>query len=120
MTVPQAIEKSVAGGWKNLAMKEHVEFMQKHNLKLKLIKSAVAEALLDPDFWRALAKTEGWNKDFQTHLCSYNAVSRIGNADDCEFCEGQGDDDAYWKDKWHRLIDHLADGGSIEGFFETL
>ena len=28
--------------------------------------------------------------------------------------------DGDWKEKWHRFIDHLADGGTAETFFETL
>lgn len=54
---------------------------------------------LDPLFWKALGKAMWWGdgrfkvSDWQTHG---------------------------WLFHWHRLIDHLAEGKSVESFFEQL
>lgn len=59
----------------------------------------LAKAILDPSFWQSLGKAMGWNKLYYT-IC-HQKVSP-------------------WLFHWHRLIDHLADGGSIESYFEKL
>ncbi len=48
---------------------------------------------LDPAFWKALGKAYDWPE----------YTSRPA-----------------WKLHWHRFIDHLAEGGSIEDFFKSL
>ena len=45
-------------------------------------------SLLDPDFWKAVGKTRGWDKGW------------LGAED--------------WKTEWSIFIDHLADGKTIE------
>lgn len=52
---------------------------------------------LDPLFWKSLGKAMGWRQD-----------------------EDQWGDRAEWVSQWHRLIDHLAEGGAAESFFESL
>lgn len=56
--------------------------------------------LLDPLFWQSLGKSMVWPNE--------KVVDRYGT----QFVN--------WKDYWHRLIDHLAEGGSIESYFEDL
>jgi len=48
--------------------------------------------LLDPKFWQAVGKTRGWSK----------YISAVGQPS------------MMWKSMWHRFIDHLADGLTIE------
>lgn len=55
---------------------------------VKVIKETV---FFDPQFWQALGKSLGWKNEF-----------------------GPGT----WLRFWHNFIDHLAEGKSIESFFE--
>jgi len=48
--------------------------------------------LLDPKFWQAVGKTRGWSK----------YISAVGQPS------------MMWKSMWHRFIDHLADGKTID------
>ena len=111
MTIEQAISKAVAGGWDALEWHDIIkmdefrapdvhsriwgqsELGEAHGMTL-------GEVLLSPDFWRALGKTEGWPDMLK------GVVSLRGN-------DG-------WQQRWHSLIYHLADGGTIESYFETL
>lgn len=52
----------------------------------------IYETLLYPDFWQSLG---------------YRSEEECWNK-------------SCWKCVWHRFIDHLAEGKSIESFFETL
>lgn len=63
--------------------------------------------LLDPLFWQALSKAEGWKGKYQhTYLDFFNTETPY------EYPE--------WLEKWHRFIDHLAKGEDVDSFFEEL
>ena len=55
--------------------------------------------LLDPSFWQSLGKAIGWGEN--------------------QYSPGEGLVDG-WLYYWHNFIDHLADGGTIESYFEKL
>jgi hypothetical protein len=57
--------------------------------------------LLDTDFWRALGRGLGWEK-YEDEM-SLNTTLRH-----------------HYLEQWHRFIDHLATGKSIESFFDEL
>lgn len=80
MTIEQAIEKAIEGGWDTEGDVKRVN----HPTYI----------VCDPAFWQSLGKAMGWDDK-----------SKIKD---------------YWKFNWHSLIDHLADGGSIESYFEKL
>jgi hypothetical protein len=52
--------------------------------------------LMNPLFWQALGCNQGWG---------------VGD----EEC-----DENVWKDYWHRFIDHIADGGDIDEYFNQI
>jgi hypothetical protein len=58
--------------------------------------AGVKEALLDPHFWRSLGLALGWYKGVATQYLVY---------------------EQWWRQPWHRFIDHLADGHTPEAFF---
>ena len=60
------------------------------------------EILLDPLFWQALGKQQGW-----VSCCSCGQYICIH-------------ENKPWKYKWLRFIDHIADGGAIDTFFYQL
>ena len=58
---------------------------------------------LDPSFWRSLAKAMGW-----------------GDPDEIPTGEINNPICPAWLEKWHRFIDHLAEGKTAEEFFKEL
>lgn len=58
-----------------------------------------SDVLLDPLFWSALGKGLGW-KDYDR---SYNQADQL-------------EVERVYLKHWHRFIDHLAEGGSIEDY----
>lgn len=103
MTIHSAIEKAIQGGWDftenvNFSDEDRSRFKRSPHLKeAKTIMGFWGTVLLDPLFWQALGKVEGWHK---------------GIAPEHEHL--------YWKAHWHAMVDALAEGKTIEQFFETL
>lgn len=65
-----------------------------------------AEMLLDPLFFQALGKAEGW-----------------GWVTPCEFGDNENHvckDCAKWLYEWHSFIDHITEGNPIDEFFNNL
>jgi hypothetical protein len=95
----KAVERAVEGGW--------VPFSYEEPLSLNLV--AQKAILLDPAFWQALGRVEGWN------LLQYSPWAIRDSEGD--FVEEKVPE---YIVHMHRLIDHLADGGTIEQFFTNL
>jgi hypothetical protein len=64
--------------------------------------------LLSPDFWQSLGKALGWKDGVVCAYCGFTSCRHSA-----KFVEK-------WHFKWHRFIDHLAEGKTAEEFFETL
>lgn len=116
MTIQQTIQKAIEGGWKPKQIK----------FKSKTITETTAHAfrmsfgdsfLLDPQFWQCLGKAMGW-REFVCTECGglYELVDGCKNNPSCIYSTAQEE----WFYQWHSLIDHLAEGKSIESFFEKL
>lgn len=107
MTIQQTIEKSIEGGWS--AYFPNVfrgELTTKAAAEAMIRELPVEGILLDPSFWRALGKAMGWKEsEWYPFLPSHPHL---------------GLNMPEWKWYWHRFIDHLADGKSIESYFEIL
>lgn len=54
------------------------------------------QILLDPETWRCAGKSLGWN-DIETNPKNYS-----------------------WLERWHGLIDHLANGKTADAYLATL
>lgn len=96
MTIQQAIQKAIEGGWKTIrknldgspsAIKETQEIHQ---------------VLLDPLFWQSLGSALGWEKEDKINYLSVSFTRKS------------------WFYYWHRLLDYLSSGRTIEKFFEEL
>lgn len=90
--IEQAIEEAVQKGG-------YIFDYEKHEID-KGGSDAVptAQILLDLSFWQALGKARGWG--------DHKLQSEIENR-----C---------WKCRWHRFIDHLAEGKDAESFFASV
>lgn len=86
----QAIKKAVSVGYKDYTESPSHSTSKYHS-----------DILLDPDFWKCLGKAEGWIVEMPSRY-SFN------------------DEIAEWEHYWHSFIDHLADGGNIDDFFNNL
>jgi len=105
MTTKQFIEKAIEGGWKpqnpngpddnpQIALEAWEE------LEGNILQQTVLHAIvLDPLAWKAVGKVEGWK-------VTYNGRKEWVNKQ--------------WLQKWHALIDALAEGKSIEEYLKTL
>ena len=67
--------------------------------------------LLDPLFWQCLGKQQGW---LEVGELWYD----IHDKEQCE--NPQYDHSRTWLGKWHSFIDHIADGGTPDEFFNNL
>ena len=127
MTIQQAVEKAIEGGYmkakdyfgyipsvvKEVHYNKPEKLHQGHNFfertsgsfhfgsaKKYSFSISVNETFLEPLFWQSLGKAMGWGSGK-------------------EFYE-DGLTQKTWVREWHRLIDHLAEGGAAESFFEGL
>ena len=106
-----AIEDAVRGGYRDDF--EPSILMSTENLIEVLTAKHTHRVLLDPAFWQCLGKQRGW-------VCRHcEGTGQAKNRDKCFKCGGEGWDDL-WERNWHSLIDHLAQGGSVEEFFTNL
>ena len=110
MTIQQAIEKAIEGGYEN---KELLiggpKFVAEH------YSHGVSQLFLDPIFWQSLGKAMGWKgrcKCYEGH--THRALYIPGRKEPTCFCECHIDIsksiNVQWKKEWHRFIDHLAEG----------
>jgi hypothetical protein len=58
------------------------------------------EVLLDPLFWQALGKQQGWSDEPYQYTNEHNIYG--------------------WHVKWLMFIDHRANGGDVDSFFNNL
>jgi hypothetical protein len=105
MTIQEAMKKAVEGGYHLHgadgmdtddagAHREYSARTRKDNASTCV--DTVEEPLLDPHFWRALGLALGWHAGVATKCLVY---------------------EQWWRQPWHRFIDHLADGHPPETFF---
>lgn len=97
MTIQETIEKAIEGGYKTLYETNIVQI----NARRFGLKTAhdmrMFYHLSQPLFWQSLGKAMGWHKGISPE-----------------------NEHLYWRAHWHSFIDHLADGGTPESFFESL
>lgn len=99
----QAIKKAIEGGWKPTKYLDYGNDKQMLGLEIFISKHAQSMALLDPLFWQALGKADGWKK---LHMIDIRRGSETSQH--------------YWLYQWHRFINHLAEGKDIDSFFNEL
>lgn len=116
MTIQQAIEKAIEGGWDKDSC---VNAMAPPSWNF-------SKAMLDPLFWHSLGKAMGW-KNETCRKCWMTRDGKSKNFKDYCYCTDPDitpntppDFIPTWKFQWNRFIDKLANGGTAEQFFEEL
>jgi hypothetical protein len=108
MTIAEALTKAAEGGYHSNGSDSretddegaHREFSAwTRNDHDSTCVAGVQAPWLDPHFWRALGLALGWHEGVDRKCLIYNQ---------------------WWRQPWHRLIDHLADGHSPETFFARI
>lgn len=121
MTVEEIIKKSIEGGWEkamidgnelsHVSVKyEQIEFREYEGSLYPILRMDVKSVMFDPSFWQSLGKAMGWvTTEYMQEVgeIKYPRKSVKVKRQD-------------WLKKWHKFIDHLADGGTIESYFEQL
>ena len=126
MTIGQAIKKALEGGYNASRVSDHQTTAKV--IREGLIESVKYQIILDSMFWKCLGKSLKW-EDNKIRMCVGCGVAlrlnehptmdgkhggRNGCGSDIYEYEGQ------WLIEWHRLIDYLAEGKTIENFFKDL
>jgi len=115
----QAINKAIKGGYgkgmvfgKNATKFDYEDYLDIPTVSFenrdRFIEKAIDTVLIDPLFWQALGKQQGW----------YDHQLR-GKHGECLEC-GAPQCAIEWRENWHYFIDHLADGGNVDDFFNKL
>lgn len=126
----QAIKKAIEGGWKEPrtalaygcdAMEQVWKVEDRDPLFTVEDIYLIPEVLLDPLFWQALGKAEGWSK----RVCRGCGSTEKPIEGDyhliCPKCNRGGENRIdNWLYHWHSFIDHLAEGKDIDSFFKDL
>ena len=95
MTITQAINKARDGGYKCSFVAQYWRDDKTHPIHPH--EYPLNGIFLDPAFWQALGKAMWWD-DNKSSL----ATSPV------------------WRQEWHHFIDYLADGKTVELFFDQL
>lgn len=102
-----AIRKSIEGGYE---IKSYNGLGFGIDGRVNHIKGGLnssGEILLDPEFWKCLGKQQGWEK----WVCP-KCFLEVGQCDENRIEK--------WHLYWVCFIDHLAEGKSIDDFFNNL
>lgn len=123
MTIKQAIEKAIDGGYDygelfDTLVTPHKRIVGDDGGLILLEDDGIVigtldkeKYLLSPEFWMSLGKAMGW--------CEYAVCIHDGKMNCFEKNHWAG----YmgeWKWKWHRFVDALSEGKSPEDFFNEL
>lgn len=108
MTIQTAIERAIEGGWNNSRpvfglLGEGFFDVWAADGSDHIVRYTFNDILLDPDFWQAVGKVEGWRSECVLH----GAIAHF----DCQ---------VEWLYNWHRMIDAFASGKTVEEYLERL
>lgn len=108
MTLQEVIQKAIDGGWNppEEVNKIHKDLGGKLSVHKIIERGFVHQTLLDPNFWRALCIAMGWGAIKGLALPACEGIIKIRTP--------------FWHFCMHQMIDHLADGGTVESYFWQL
>ena len=114
MTISEAIQKAIEGGWQQLPkncslLRIEVEmdrwllhFWDDKAHQSDVFFIPLHKTFLQPLFWQALGKAMGWKY-------------QIGTVDGLPVY-----DNKVWLENWHKFIDFLSEGKTAEDYFNQL
>lgn len=115
----KAIKKAIEGGWKPEKHRSVIEYNPNNKAGVRgSLRASLThnDIFADPLFWKALGKAMGWEKDAELLK---SAMRKAGG--NPEYPSGISSNIGYHTlQKWHRFIDHLAEGKDADSFFNKL
>lgn len=99
----EIIQKAIEGGYK-----------QDMGWLGPALEREYAEIFLDPLFWQALGKNLGWAKSKMMRVALGEVRCEKCGSDEIEIRIDEV------KKHWYDFIDHIASGGDVDEFFQTL
>lgn len=145
MTIKQAIEKAIDGGYDygelfDTLVTPHKRIVGDDGGLILLEDDGIVigtldkeKYLLSPEFWMSLGKAMGWGGDVTRTACDHHEVY-ICN--DCNLFFETYNNEKHpeiigyrhvgcpegkeYISRWHSFVDHLADRGTPESFFEIV
>lgn len=119
MTIKRLLERALEGGWKpkgweyktivfDGVSRDNTEamFSNEHGEGGIWREFPIEIVFLDPLFWQAAGKVEGWEEFEDTDYLDHSVDMYY--------------QDKSWKVRMHRMIDALSEGKTLEQFVETL
>lgn len=121
MEIKQAIEKAIEGGWKsNVKWKingERDRWWVTGGEGSAAVMIYLEKILLDPLFWQALGKTEGWEEERTYCIRGCGCIKGVKERHKpCVW----GTVEAQWKHEMHRMVSAIIEGKTIEEFIKSL
>jgi hypothetical protein len=106
MEIKQFIQKAIEGGWVPVYEYncQYCDDVWPSSAPLN-----VDKMFLDPLAWQAVGKVEGWGETWSREIWSQEISAWNETRRDLP----------EWQYHMHRMIDHLAEGGTIESYLET-
>ena len=107
MTIEQVIKKAIEGGFDNEYARTAIDGDP------IVFDKCLPYIFMSSFFWQSLGEAMGWgetDRGFDLDAMSMGGVPITKETKDKKD----------WKHYWHRFIDHIAEGKSIEKFFEEL
>lgn len=98
----QAIQKAIEGGYE----KSDYDLTRFDKLTVVGLPEACAPILLDPLFWQALGKAEGWGKTQNFTERPKDSLLNVWPEE--------------WQVYWHVFIDHIGAKKDVDSFFKKL
>lgn len=126
MKVETAIQMAYGDGWRPI---EHMKpKVISEDLAFSIWCSQGDGIFLAPKFWSSLGKAMGWRERCRTcggevtrtETPGYPVLQAMGGISECPHRCPNKDFEEGWKHEWYQFIDHLAEGGTIESFFDTM
>lgn len=107
----EAIKKAREGGYSPMLYEQSDSHYSYQWIDLGGFDGIKSEILLDPLFWEALGKTEGWS------YVNIPAAFEEGDPDDV-FLDWTPE--LAWRVNWHAFVEHLSHRKDIDSFFNEL
>lgn len=111
----EAIKKAIEGGYAEHLKKEYDALSCNHTKPFeKCLDISDERMVLDPLFWQCLGKAEGWDEMFiaKKPVFQNESIAKYFDSDSKQVKK--------WKVIWHHFIDWIANGKSIDEFFNQL
>lgn len=106
----KAIQKAIEGGYQPHIYESSDSHYSDVWLGISGFDILVPEVLNDVRFWQCLARAEGWEiKSHMAYAIAYAMMARTGKTSKPRYLK-----------EWHKFIDHIADCGNVDDFFNNL